>query len=69
MDCNEALIRIFPKIDLTQIRDFIDGISGITDLQKEFYIRYVEARYDLILRPSFDLLLAEQGMNGPTLTL
>ena len=69
VDCNEALIRIFPKIDLTQIRDFIDGISGITDLQKEFYIRYVEARYDLILRPSFDLLLAEQGMNGPTLTL
>ena len=55
-DCNSALLRIFPEINLNTINTFIDGVDGISDLQKEFYKKYIQARFDLILRPVYDLL-------------
>ncbi len=33
---------------------FIDNISGITDLQKDFYKMYIKARYELIIKPAYD---------------
>ena len=36
-DCNEALKRIVPKINVNQISSIIDGTPYITDLQKKFY--------------------------------
>lgn len=53
-DANAALNRIAPRIDLTQIERFIDQVSGVSDLQKEFYKTYIRARYDLIIRPSWE---------------
>ncbi len=58
-DCNGALLQIVPRIDLAQINTFIQSIPGISELQKVFYSRYVEARFDLILRPSFEFALAK----------
>ena len=58
-DANAALLRITPRIDMEQIENFIDQVSGITELQKEFYKTYVRARYDLIIRPSAEKAAAQ----------
>ena len=48
--------RVFPKIDMEKIAAFIDGTPVISDLQKQFYSRYLQARYDLILSPAYKLI-------------
>ncbi|MBR7055624.1 MAG: HipA domain-containing protein [Oscillospiraceae bacterium] len=53
-EANQALARIVPRIGMAQIKDFIDRVQGITDLQKEFYQTYLQARYDRILRPALE---------------
>ncbi len=58
-DCNAALKRIVPKIDMEEITTFIDCTDAISDLQKNFYKRYITARYELIIQPAFDLALAK----------
>ena len=44
------------KIDIEKIAAFIDGTPVISDLQKQFYSRYLQARYDLILSPAYKLI-------------
>ncbi len=53
-DCNKALERILPKINIVQISEFIDGIEYLSDLQKEFYRTYINARYEKILVDSIN---------------
>ena len=49
---------------------FIDGVPYISDLQKEFYKRYIEARLDVLLRPVFEMTeLTETEQTGPTISL
>lgn len=55
-DCNAALIRMFPGINLQDIDHFIDQVEGITDLQKKFYKTCIHARYHLILLPAYQLV-------------
>lgn len=55
-DCNEALIRIFPLIDLTKINEIIDTTPFISTIRKDFYKKIIEQRYYKILKYSFDLL-------------
>ncbi len=55
-DCQEALIRIFPRINLDKINAVVESIPCITDLQKEFYRVYIKARYNLILKPVFEMI-------------
>lgn len=52
-DCNAALKRIYPRIDMTQINSFIRGIDKgiIPDIQKEFYCRMLSERKENILMP------------------
>ena len=52
-DCTRALMQMMERIDLKQIGKFIYGVEGITELQKEFYLRYISARYELILRTAY----------------
>ena len=52
-DCVRALLQMMERIDLNQIGEFIYGVEGITELQKEFYLRYISARYELILRTAY----------------
>ena len=54
--CTDALLRVFPKIELPKIFDFIDTIPYITELQKTFYKKYLEARYTLILKAAYEML-------------
>lgn len=58
-DCNAALARIVPRIDIGQIKWFIDDIAYISDLQKEFYKGYINARYEKILLPAYEQVVGE----------
>ncbi len=48
--CTSALKRILPRIDIKKIYELIDNTPYITDLQKEFYKKYITARYEKILK-------------------
>lgn len=52
-DCNKAILRIFPNIDIDLINTFIDNVPYIGDLQKDFYKTYITARYEKILLPVY----------------
>lgn len=60
-DCNEALARIVPRINMEKLVHFIDQVEGITELQKKFYEHYISARFDLIIRPAYEMTM----MNHP----
>lgn len=52
-ECNEAVKRIVPKINLKDIESFIEGTEGLSDLQIEFYKLYLKERYEKILVPAY----------------
>lgn len=58
LDCCDAVKRIVPRIDLEQIDSFIRDVPYISDLQKEFYTRYIRERFALILQPALDMVTA-----------
>lgn len=55
-DCSKALFDIFSKIDMNKIENLIDEIPCISDLRKKFYKTILNKRYDLILKPAYDLI-------------
>ena len=62
-ECSEALKRIMPRINMKEIAEFIDGVEGISSLQKSFYKRYLEGRYEKILLPAYEQLMGEVEAN------
>ena len=63
-DCNNALKRIAPKIDMTAIEKMINEISCISELQKQFYITMLRKRKTHIIDYSFnELKKKEQNTN------
>lgn len=63
-DCNKALLRIAPRIDLNRISEFIDSIQYISDLQKKFYKKYITARLDKIIIPVYREVLVNGISNA-----
>ena len=55
-DCNNALKRIVPIIDMNTINEIIDKTEYISDLRKEFYKRIVYERYNKILKFAYEKL-------------
>lgn len=49
IDCNEAIKRIVPKIDLKQINSLIDEVEQASDLQKLFLKKILKLRKENIL--------------------
>lgn len=47
-ECNKAIKRIFKKINIDEIKNFITNIECITDIRKKFYKTIIEKRYDII---------------------
>lgn len=47
-ECNKALKRIFNKIDIEKINDFIDRISCMSIIRKEFYKKIIYYRYEIL---------------------
>ena len=56
-ECNEALLRTVPRIDLIKIDRLIDGIEGISDTRIRFYKTMYEQRYQKILLSAYNKLL------------
>ena len=56
-ECNNALLRIFPKIKFKEIDKLIDSIECINDLRKQFYKRMYRERYEKILKPAYEKLV------------
>lgn len=52
-ECNEALRRIFPLIDLASIDALIDRTDFITGTHRGFYKHMIRARYELILKDTY----------------
>lgn len=55
-DCNEALIRIAPKIDMNKISNIIDNTPTISNIRKAFYKEILKSRYEKILKASYEKL-------------
>lgn len=55
-DCNRALKRILPRINMTEINRIIDETPYITDLQKTFYKTMLAQRKEKILDFSYGKL-------------
>ena len=58
-DCNRALKRIVPRIDMVKIRSIIEEMPFVTELQKQFYITMLEKRKERIL--DFSLAALEKS--------
>ena len=56
-ECNQALLRIFPKIDLKIISKIVDETQDISKIRKEFYKKIIELRYENILKLAYDRLV------------
>jgi len=54
-DCNQALLRVSPKIDLKKINTIIADTPFISEKRKKFYVTMLERRYnEIILEPYKD---------------
>lgn len=52
-DCSEALMRMYPRIDINKINDIIDEISCITNIRKKFYKVIIKYKYEEILQVAY----------------
>ncbi len=68
-DCAQAVKRIYERINMDDIRAFIDDVPYISDLQKEFYKEYISARLDLILCPAYEMAEQTDEQPEPTMTM
>ena len=48
-DCNNAIRRIMPKVNMENINEFIDGIDCMQDIRKAFYKNIILFRYQILL--------------------
>ena len=63
-DCNAAFLRIYPKIDIKEIRKIIDNIPEehngyriMSDVQKDFYKKTLDYRYSQVFEKTYENLL------------
>ncbi len=61
VDCNKALLRVFPRINLNVINEIIDNTLYISDIRKEFYKKIIKMRYDLLLKVNYNKLISKEG--------
>ncbi len=47
-ECNNAILRIYPKINIDKIYNFIDKINCMIEERKEFYKKIIKFRYDIL---------------------
>lgn len=55
-DCNKALLKIFPRIDIEKINKIIDETPFISEIRKKFYKKILKMRYEKILKFSYEKL-------------
>lgn len=47
-ECNKAIERIFPRINIDEINNFINNIECISNTRKNFYMSIINKRYEII---------------------
>ncbi|MCM1127821.1 MAG: HipA domain-containing protein [Lachnospiraceae bacterium] len=62
-DCNEAVKKIYERLNMKKIDDFIDEVPYISDFQKTFYKKYIDARVSLILAPAYEMIMLNKIKN------
>lgn len=55
-NCNKALKRVYPQIDINKIFGLIDSIDIISNTRKEFYKAVIYGKYNEILTVAFKKL-------------
>ena len=59
-ECNKALLKVFPKVDLEKFNVLIDSIEIISDTRKTFLKKMLKERYEKIIKFSYEKLMEEQ---------
>ena len=57
-DCTDALLRIYPCINMEIVQNVIENTPGISELRKMFYITMLQNRMDKILTPVYEKALS-----------
>ena len=52
-ECNNALLRVFPRIDMDDIFKIVDSIRSISEVHNKFYKHMLRSRYELILKDTY----------------
>ncbi len=52
--CNDALLRIVPKINMDEICEFIEDVPYLSDLQHIFYQTYITERWKKLILPAYE---------------
>lgn len=68
-DCNDALKRIYDRIDMEKINRLVEETPFITPVQKEFYQIMLRERKEKILDYSMELLLGQKQQQVPIQTM
>ncbi|MDY2914130.1 MAG: hypothetical protein SOV58_05865 [Candidatus Enteromonas sp.] len=55
-DCNAAIKRIVPRINLEKINDLIDNTEELSQLQRDFIKKILKLRKEIILDAAFKKL-------------
>lgn len=55
-ECNEALIRMKPKINLKEMEKIIDGVENISSVRKTFYKKMLHLRYEVMIKEPYQKL-------------
>ena len=59
-ECNKALIKIYKRINMDKINALIDSLNT-TDMHKTFYKTMLNARYEKIIKYSYDRLMEKNN--------
>ena len=60
-ECNEALIKIFKRINIKDIFNLIGDIKSISEVHKSFYKYMLNERYEKIIKESYNKLEKVMG--------
>ena len=55
-ECNRALLKMYPKIDMEKIYKIIDETPYISEIRKKFYKKILKMRYEMILKVCYEEL-------------
>ncbi len=58
-ECNDALVKIYPRINIKEINNLIDSLY-ISNIHKKFYKVMIEERFKKIIKYSYEKLMGSQ---------
>lgn len=66
-DCKAAIKRIVPKIDVVAIKNMINEIPVLSDLNKRFYSVIIDGKYNKVLQPAYKQILKQEVKKDRTI--